>query len=202
MCEHSGSRADTVGQIRTAVREGARTVVEGTPAGVGPLMELGRRLEASRRRRGWTFRELESRTELPRSTLHYLFRGRKRAPDYFLLTALVATLGEAWDDDWENLWRAAVDAERTPADPPAVGPSAGAPRAGPPAAGPGSAAPRQLAAGPGGVPPRQLPAAPGLFSARQDALDRLDLLLEDGPATRSTAVVVGPGGIGKPKAEN
>jgi tetratricopeptide (TPR) repeat protein/transcriptional regulator with XRE-family HTH domain len=78
----------------------------------GPLAELGRRLETARRRRGWTFRDLQERTGLPRSTLHYLFRERKRAPDYYVLTALVAALGEEWDGGWERLWRAAVDDER------------------------------------------------------------------------------------------
>ncbi|HEY0696858.1 MAG TPA: helix-turn-helix transcriptional regulator, partial [Micromonospora sp.] len=92
----------------------AERMVERTPAdGPGeahPARLLGQRLDAARRRRGWTYGQMETHTGVPRSTLQYLVRRRRRAPDYHELRALVDRLGEHWDGEWERLWRLAVDA--------------------------------------------------------------------------------------------
>lgn len=73
-----------------------------------PVRLLGLRLDAARRRRGWSYREFEERTGVSKSTLQYLVRDRKSPPDYFELKALVTKLGEPWDEEWERLWRNAV----------------------------------------------------------------------------------------------
>ncbi|WP_051367119.1 ATP-binding protein [Hamadaea tsunoensis] len=74
-----------------------------------PVRALGRRLDAARRRRGWTFREFARHTGLSKSTLQYLVRTRRTAPEYHELTALVGKLGEPWTDEWEQLWQRAAN---------------------------------------------------------------------------------------------
>ncbi|WP_255950780.1 tetratricopeptide repeat protein [Streptomyces odontomachi] len=83
-----------------------------------PVRVLGRRLDAARRQRGWTFREFAEHTGMSKSTLQYLIRTRRTAPDYYELVALVGKLGQPWTEEWERLWRRAVDG--TPSDPEAV----------------------------------------------------------------------------------
>lgn len=76
-----------------------------------PVRVLGRRLQEARRRRGWTYRDMEKFTGISKSTLHYMVRSRQSAPDYYELRAIVEKLGEQWNDDWERLWRLAVGAD-------------------------------------------------------------------------------------------
>jgi tetratricopeptide (TPR) repeat protein/transcriptional regulator with XRE-family HTH domain len=86
-----------------------------------PMRALGRRLDAARHRRGWTYREFEQHTGISKSTLQYMLRKRRTAPDYYELKALVDRLGETWDEAWEGLWQRAVDVTPIPADSPAAG---------------------------------------------------------------------------------
>ena len=74
-----------------------------------PVRALGRRLDTARRQRGWTFREFAKHTGMSKSTLQYLIGSRRTAPDYHELVALVGKLGEPWTDEWERLWRRAVE---------------------------------------------------------------------------------------------
>ena len=142
-----------------------------------PVRLLGLRLDAARRRRGWSYREFEDRTGVSKSTLQYLVRSRKSPPDYFELKALVTGLGEQWDGEWEQLWQEAVADAGTvePADPPAV--------------------------------PAQLPADTQAFTGRAAELAELDALLDseagendggrDNGGVVATAVVSGTAGVGK-----
>ena len=75
-----------------------------------PVRVLGRRLDAARRQRGWTFREFAEHTGMSKSTLQYMIRSRRTAPDYHELVALVGKLGQPWTEEWEWLWWHAVDA--------------------------------------------------------------------------------------------
>lgn len=93
-------------------------------SGEHPLRALGRRLDAARRQRGWTYREFAERTGMSKSTLQYLVSTRRTAPDYHELVALVGKLGQQWNEEWERLWRRAVelapsDTDRMPAQLPA-----------------------------------------------------------------------------------
>ena len=69
---------------------------------------LGRRLDALRRRGGLTYRDVEQRTGLSRSTVQYLVAKRTSPPEYYELVALVERLGGSWDADWERLWQLAA----------------------------------------------------------------------------------------------
>src|SRR5688572_30023613 len=80
----------------------------GAPAEEDPVRALGRRIDAARRRRGWTYREFAERTGMSKSTLQYLIRTRRSAPDYFELKALVDRLGLPWTDEWQQLWQRAA----------------------------------------------------------------------------------------------
>ncbi len=89
-----------------------------------PVRVLGRRLDAARRQRGWTFREFAEHTGMSKSTLQYMIGSRRTAPDYHELVALVGKLGQPWTEEWEWLWWQAVDgtsscAETVPAQLPA-----------------------------------------------------------------------------------
>jgi tetratricopeptide (TPR) repeat protein len=151
-----------------------------------PLGAIQRRLDEARKRQGWTFRDMAEATGLPRSTLQYLMRRRRRVPDYFALRSLVTKLGDRWDDGWDSLWRRAVDAEHVPA-------------------------PRSGSTGSGGSPvvresrspiPRQLPAATGGFVGRAAVLAELDARLAAvrrgaQPQVMTVSTIVGPAGIGK-----
>ena len=140
-----------------------------------PARLLGQRLDAARRRRGWTYGQMEEHTGVPRSTLQYLVRRRRRAPDYHELRALVDRLDESWDGEWERLWRLAVDADARQgraAEPDRPSPVPGLPR------------------------PFQLPADTEHFTGRARELERLlGLAARDG--TTPIAVVTGMAGIGK-----
>ncbi len=92
-----------------------------------PVRVLGRRLDAARRQRGWTFREFAKHTGMSKSTLQYMIGSRRTAPDYHELVALVGKLGQPWTPEWERLWWCAVDsppedAEAVPAQLPATPP--------------------------------------------------------------------------------
>ena len=82
-----------------------------------PVRVLGRRLDAARRQRGWTFREFAKHTGMTKSTLQYMIGSRRTAPDYHELVALVGKLGQRWTDEWEQLWRRAVDCPQPDAEP-------------------------------------------------------------------------------------
>jgi tetratricopeptide (TPR) repeat protein/transcriptional regulator with XRE-family HTH domain len=149
-----------------------------------PARLLGQRLDTARRRRGWTYGQMEAHTGVPRSTLQYLVRRRRRAPDYHELRALVDRLGEHWDGEWERLWRCAVDADAVAAttaedqEQQAGGPELDRPRV--------SGLPR----------PFQLPADTVHFTGRERELERL-LGLATGARATPVAVVAGMAGIGK-----
>jgi len=143
-----------------------------------PMRILGRRLETLRRRQGLTYRDVETRTGMSRSTLQYLFRRRSSAPDYHVLTALVDRLGGSWDDEWEVLWHQAADAE------------------------PGDDGRTSAPAAAGPVPvvrPAQLPPDVRAFGGRAVELTALDeLLLERRSAgALVVAAVSGTAGVGK-----
>lgn len=151
------------------------------PDPTSAIGDLGRRLDVARRRGGLTYRDLEDRTGLPRSTLHHLLHGRKRLPDYWVLVGLVTALGGNWDQDgWEQLWRRAAEGS-TPSRVAAPEPAVGSPT------------------------PRQLPPALDVFTGRAAALAELDavtgLVGDRDPGNedtcRSVVALVGPGGIGK-----
>jgi len=76
-----------------------------------PVRAIGQRLQAARLRQGWTYREMEAKTGISKSTLQYMVQRRQRAPDYYELRAIVTKLGEQWDDEWERLWRVAAEAD-------------------------------------------------------------------------------------------
>lgn len=82
-----------------------------------PMRTLGRQLDGLRRRTGLTYRDVEQRTGLSRSTLQYLVARRTSPPDYYELVALVDRLGGTWDAEWEQLWQRAAGVE------PAAGPA-------------------------------------------------------------------------------
>jgi tetratricopeptide (TPR) repeat protein/transcriptional regulator with XRE-family HTH domain len=131
---------------------------------------LGRALDAQRRRQGLTYRDVEQRTGLSRSTVQYLVARRTSPPGYYELVALVERLGGTWDEGWEELWRRAVDGGPEPAAAPA-------------------------AAG----PPTPLPPDVRGFGGRAAELAALDRLLDEvgegGPLV--VAVLSGTAGVGK-----
>jgi tetratricopeptide (TPR) repeat protein/transcriptional regulator with XRE-family HTH domain len=76
-----------------------------------PMRVLGRQLDGLRLRSGLTYRDVEQRTGLSRSTLQYLVAKRTSPPDYYELVALVDRLGGTWDAEWEQLWQRAAGVE-------------------------------------------------------------------------------------------
>jgi tetratricopeptide (TPR) repeat protein/transcriptional regulator with XRE-family HTH domain len=133
-----------------------------------PVRVLGRCLDAARRKRGWTFREFAQHTGMSKSTLQYMIGSRRTAPDYYELVALVTKLGQPWTEEWERLWRRAVDGAPSPA--------------------------RSSASAGVDAVPAQLPARPAGFAGRGTELARLDQLRASGAAM---AVLCGMAGVGK-----
>src|SRR5262245_28728675 len=89
-----------------------RTTWDGSEASVSeaprdhPMRALGARINEARMRRGWTYAEFAKETGESSSSLNYLVNERTRPIDYHKLRGLVATLGERWDQEWDDLWRA------------------------------------------------------------------------------------------------
>ena len=136
------------------------------------MRTLGRQLDALRLRGGLTYRDVEQRTGLSRSTLQYLVARRTSPPEYFALVALVERLGGSWDDGWEQLWQRAAGLE-----PPVDQPDPPAPPA-----------------------PAELPPDVRGFGGRVPELAALDALLPElrpgGPLV--VAALSGTAGVGKP----
>ena len=163
------------------------------------MRAVGRRLEALRRRRGWTYREVERHTGIPKSSLQYLVRRRRSVPDHPALLRLVEILGGTWDAEWELLWQCAAEADPpSTADPsrPDASPLVAVTEAGQ-TWWPNRPVPKQL--------PRDVPA----FIGRAKELDELDRKLPPadqihpagetggGSTTAVISAVSGTAGIGK-----
>jgi tetratricopeptide (TPR) repeat protein len=119
---------------------------------------------------------------MSKSTLQYLTRSRRTAPDYYELTALVSKLGEPWTDEWEQLWRRAVEAGSSNAATEGKAPSVVA------------------------LPvPAQLPADVPAFTGRAHELAELDRLHSvareeasgEGPPAVVISALCGTAGVGK-----
>lgn len=80
-----------------------------------PVRALARRLHAARRRRGWSYRDLERHTGYSKSKLQYLIEKRQSAPEYLELKGIVEALGEHWDEGWQGLWERAINSGPTEA---------------------------------------------------------------------------------------